>query len=74
MHHLTTHVTEGGTKEGVHPEPVRHVDLEPLLQELEVGGGEGWEEGMDELMRKNQACDFSYRGVSAGVHCTRAFG
>ncbi len=34
MHHLPTHVTEGGTEERVEPEPVRHVDLETLLQEL----------------------------------------
>lgn len=41
MHELTAHLTEGGAKEGVLLETMRHINLETLLEKLYSGRGAG---------------------------------
>ena len=41
MHELTAHLTEGGAKEGVLLETMRHIDLETLLEKLYSGRDAG---------------------------------
>ena len=39
VHHLATHIAEGGSEEVVHLETMRHVNLEPLTEKLPLGNG-----------------------------------